>query len=58
MCQQQKGNMMVGTMCTYAVAVYLISVGGHTAAVQLGCWEPVAGNYMCTHAAQSVPFLA
>lgn len=54
--QQQKGSMMVGTMCTYAVAVYLISLDGRTAAVQLGYPEPVAGFYMCTHAAPSMPF--
>lgn len=39
-----EGNMTVGTVCTYAVAVYGASVDGRTAAVQLGCSEPVAGN--------------
>lgn len=50
--------MTVGTMCTYAVAVYLTSVDGRTATVQLGCSQPLAGNYTCTRAAPSTQFPA
>lgn len=49
-CQQQEEKVTSGTMCTYAVVVYLVSVDGRTAAVLLGCSEPVAGTYVCTHA--------
>lgn len=54
-CQQQAGNAMVGALCTYAVAVYWISVDGCTAAVLLGAYRR---GGLCARAGRWMPFSA